>query len=115
MTYNFSPKWEATFLGNAAINTYRFTPHSRETSFGTMNNTQKFTVYFPNSNENDRFQTLFGALTLAYKPKTDVEVGIQASAFDSQEEERYDIMGEYWLSDGTDSNSGLMPAALPCR
>ena len=107
MTYQFSPKWEATFLGNAAINTYRFTPHSRETSFGTMNNTQKFTVYFPNSNENDRFQTLFGALTLAYKPKTDVEVGIQASAFDSQEEERYDIMGEYWLSDGTDSNSGL--------
>ena len=106
MTFRFSPKWEATFLGNVATNKYRFTPHSRETSFGTVENTQKFTVYFPNSNENDRFQTLFGALTLAYKPKDDVELGIQASAFDSREEERYDIMGEYWLNDGTDNNSG---------
>ena len=106
MTFRFSPKLEATFLGNVATNKYRFTPHSRETSFGTVENTQKFTVYFPNSNENDRFQTLFGALTLAYKPKDDVELGIQASAFDSREEERYDIMGEYWLNDGTDNNSG---------
>ena len=75
MTFQFSPKWEATFLGNIATNKYRFTPHSRETSFGTVENTQKFTVYFPNSNENDKFQTLFGALTLAYKPKNDVELG----------------------------------------
>ena len=107
MTFQFSPKWEATFLGNIATNKHRFTPHSRETSFGTVENTQKFTVYFPNSNENDKFQTLFGALTLAYKPKNDVELGVQASAFDSQEDERYDIMGEYWLSDGTENNSGL--------
>lgn len=107
MTFQFSPKWEATFLGNIATNKYRFTPHSRETSFGTVENTQKFTVYFPNSNENDKFQTLFGALTLAYKPKNDVELGVQASAFNSQEDERYDIMGEYWLSDGTENNSGL--------
>ncbi len=61
MTYTFSPKWEATFLGNFATNKYRFTPHTRETAFGTLEDSQRLTVYFPNSNENDKFQTLFGA------------------------------------------------------
>ena len=107
MTYVFSPKWEATFLGNFATNKYRFTPHTRETAFGTLEDSQRLTVYFPNSNENDKFQTLFGALQLSYRPKEDVLLGLQASMFNSQEEERYDIMGEYWLSDGTDSNNGL--------
>ena len=107
MTYTFSPKWEATFLGNFATNKYRFTPHTRETAFGTLEDSQRLTVYFPNSNENDKFQTLFGALQLSYRPKEDVLLGLQASMFNSQEEERYDIMGEYWLSDGTDSNNGL--------
>ena len=107
MTYTFSPKWEAAFLGNFATNKYRFTPHTRETAFGTLEDSQRLTVYFPNSNENDKFQTLFGALQLSYRPKEDVLLGLQASMFNSQEEERYDIMGEYWLSDGTDSNNGL--------
>lgn len=107
MTYAFSPKWEATFLGNFATNKYRFVPHSRETTFGTIENSQKFTVWFPNSNENDKFQTLFGALTLAYKPNDNTTLGIQASAFDSQEDERYDIAGEYWLNDGSSDDSAL--------
>ena len=106
MTYAIAPKWEASFLGNFAINKYHFVPHSRETSSGTLDNVQNFMVYFPNSNERDKFQTLFGAMTLSYKPKEDMTLGLQASAFNSQEEERYDIMGEYWLSDGSDTNTG---------
>lgn len=98
MTYQLAPKWEVTFLGNLAINNYKYTPFSRETSFGTVYNPKKFKVYF-DGKEKDRFQTLFGALTLKHNLNDKTELGLQASAFSSDEEESYDISGEYWLSD----------------
>ena len=100
MTYQLVPKWEVNFLGNLAINKYRFIPHTRETSFGTVTNAQKFTVYM-SGQERDRFETLFGALTLKHTPNENTELGLQASAFSSKEEEGYDIAGEYWLGDAT--------------
>ena len=42
MTYQLAPKWEINFLGNLAINNYKFIPHTRETSFGTATNAKKF-------------------------------------------------------------------------
>ena len=103
MTYQFAPKWEVNFLGNLANNNYKFTPYSRETSFGTANNPKNFKVYF-DGRERDRFQTLFGALTLKFKPNENSELGLQASAFKSIEEEGYDIAGEYWLSENGAEN-----------
>ena len=41
MTYQLAPKWEINFLGNLAINNYKFIPHTRETSFGTATNAKK--------------------------------------------------------------------------
>lgn len=97
MTYDFTPKWEMNFLGNMAINNYKFTPHSRETSFGTTQNVKSLRVIFDGGHERDKFETFFGALTLKHKPKEHVELGLQASAFTSKEEEGYDIGGEYLL------------------
>ena len=102
MTYQLAPKWEVNFLGNLASNTFKFTPHMRETTFGTVENAQRFEVFFPNSRERDKFQTLFGALTLKHNPNEKTELGLQASAFNSKEIETYDITGEYWLSDATE-------------
>lgn len=107
MTYQLAPKWEVNFLGNLASNTFKFTPNKRETNFGTVENAQHFEVYFPNSRERDKFQTLFGALTLKHNPNEKTELGLQASAFSSKEIETYDITGEYWLGDATtENNSG---------
>ncbi len=107
MTYQLAPKWEVNFLGNLASNTFKFTPNKRETNFGTVENAQRFEVYFPNSRERDKFQTLFGALTLKHNPNEKTELGLQASAFSSKEIETYDITGEYWLGDATtENNSG---------
>lgn len=107
MTYQLAPKWEVNFLGNLASNTFKFTPNKRETNFGTVENAQRFEVFFPNSRERDKFQTLFGALTLKHNPNEKTELGIQASAFSSKEIETYDITGEYWLGDATtENNSG---------
>ncbi len=105
MTYQLSPKLEVNFLGNMASNSFKFTPTHRETNFGTVENAQSFEVYFPDSRERDKFQTLFGALTLKYNPNDKTELGIQASGFSSKEIETYDITGEYWLGDATTGSS----------
>ena len=98
ITYQFSPKWEMNFLGNVSVNNYKFTPFTRETSYGTTAMIKKFKVYF-DGREQDKFETLYGALTLKNKPNDHTELGIQTAAFTSKEEETYDISGEYWLND----------------
>jgi hypothetical protein len=116
MAYEFAPKWEVNFLGNLSVNNFKFTPHSRETKFGTIKNRQNFNVIFEGK-EKDKFQTLFGALTLKHNPMENTEVGLQASAFNSREEESYDISGTYWLSrndeaSGAGDESDTSPLSL---
>ena len=98
LTYDFSPKWEMTFLGNISQNSYEFIPETRETKFGTMDNPRVFKMYF-DGHEKDLFRTLFGALTLNFKPTNELTFGIMTSAFNTNEEETYDITGQYWLSE----------------
>lgn len=105
MTYKLTPKWEINFLGNLAINNYKFIPHTRETSFGTATNAKKFKV-FMSGQERDKFETLFGALTLKHNLNDNTELGLQASAFTSKEEEGYDIAGDYWLGDAAEEGGG---------
>jgi len=53
-----------------------------------------FRVYF-DGRERDRFQTLFGATSLKYAYNEKLQFGVQASGFNSREEESYDITGAY--------------------
>lgn len=94
LTYRLSPKLDVDFLGNLSLNNYNFVPHSRNTKYGTAENPQELYVNFQGK-ERDRFQTLFGAMTLHYTHNDKMQYGIQASAFNSQEEESYDISGTY--------------------
>ena len=104
MTYTFSPKLNMSFLGNFSENTYDFNPGMRSTSFGTMDDPRNFTVYY-DGKEKDRFRTLFGAATIKYDIAEHIDVGLQVSAFQSSEEETYDIAGEYWLSNVIDDEN----------
>ncbi len=113
MTLKLSSKWEVNFLGNLSSSVFKFTPQSRETSFGTLDNPVNFRVYFDGW-EHDKFVTYFGALSLKGKLSENLEVGITGSTFASREFERYDISGEYKLtdanleSDGTGENGNLL-------
>lgn len=98
MTYKFSEKWSASLLGNISHNIYNFTPHERTTSYGTYASLTEFKVYFDGS-EHDKFQSFFGALTLNYKPVKSTQLSLFTSAFATNEIIRYDISGEYWLSE----------------
>ena len=98
MTYQFNPKLELTFLGNFSQNSYQFIPVSRETSFGTYQTARKLTIYFEGQ-EQDLFRTSYGAMALNFKPISGMKLSLLASAFYTNENETYDILGEYELSE----------------
>ncbi|MDE6396489.1 MAG: TonB-dependent receptor, partial [Muribaculaceae bacterium] len=106
MTLKFNPKLKASFLGNIAINNYKFIPHDRSTNFGTSTDAKRFKVYF-DGQEKDRFETFFGAFNLTYRPSKKTEYTFLASGFLTNELVSYDISGEYWLDQaGTDGSAG---------
>jgi len=97
LTYQISPKIELAFLGNFSQNSYQFIPQTRETTFGTYNIAQTYTVYFDGW-ENDLFRTYFGALSLNFFPNKKLKMGVTASAYYTDENEKYDITGAYVVS-----------------
>lgn len=107
MSVKLAERFKVSFLGNIAINNYKFVPASRTTSFGTVNDAKQFKVYF-DGQEKDRFETFFGALTLDYKAASSTNLQLLASGFLTNELVSYDIQGEYWLDQagGTDSGAG---------
>ena len=105
--WRITDKLSLGFIGNISYNNYRFTPSDRTTSFGTLEDVKQFKVYFDGW-ENDLFRTLFGAVSLNYIPDEYNVITLQTSAFHTDEEETYDIIGEYWLDEiNTDQTMGV--------
>lgn len=98
MSYKLAPKWELNFLGNFSQNSFVFRPVKQETSFGTYQMARNMTIFYEGQ-EKDLFRTAFGALTLNYTPKPRLKMSWLASAFYTNENETYDILGEYVLSE----------------
>ena len=105
--WRITDKINFSVIGNISRNEYNFTPSDRTTSFGTLENVKEFKVYFDGW-ETDLFRTMFGAASLNYTPNEYHTFTLQASAFQTKEEETYDILGEYWLNDiHTDRSLGI--------
>lgn len=98
LTYRFTPRLEAGFIGNVSRNLYRFVPSDRNTSFGTLEDVKEFKVYF-GGQEKDCFLTSFGALALTYKANENNTLTFNTSAYRTDEEETFDIISQYWLND----------------
>lgn len=98
ITYHPNQRWDIDFIGNISENHYNFTPSTRETAFGTMQNVKSFRVYF-DGQEKDIFRTLFGSLRIQRNFSPNTKVSVLASAFHTKEQETYDIQGQYWLDD----------------
>ncbi len=107
LSYQPSKRWSVDLIGNINTNNYDFTPANRETSFGTMENVKSFKVYF-DGQEKDVFRTYFGSLGITHKFSDSTSVAILGSAFKTSEQERYDIQGQYWLTQTeTSENLGV--------
>lgn len=89
-------KWNFSFLGNYSRNTYNLIPQNRETAFGHIKEAYQLKIYF-DGQESDSFNTTFGAFTSTYSPNKNLSLKWIASAFQSVEEENYDIQGQYWI------------------
>jgi len=88
--------WELQALATVAQNKYQFIPQTRETNVGTINEALRLTVYF-DGQEVTQYRTGFAALAADRVTPTS-RVRFIASAFRTDEEETFDILGGYFLS-----------------
>ena len=107
LNYRPNSRWSVDFIGNISDNHYNFTPHDLETRFGTLENVKSFRVYF-DGQEKDLFRTYFGSLGITRHLGDSTSVTLMGSAFSTDEQEKYDIQGQYWLTQTeTSENLGV--------
>ena len=96
INYELNTNWQISFLGNISKNEYTMIPENRDTEFGTLNEALKLTIFFEGK-EVDKYETYFGAINTTYQPSTHLNLQFTTSAFQTFEQENFDILGEYWL------------------
>ncbi len=107
LTYTPNKRWSLDFIGNISDNHYNFYPKDRETKFGTQENVRAFRVYF-DGQEKDVFRTFSGTMGLTRHYGDSTSVSFIGSAYSTREQERYDIQGQYWLTQTeTSENLGV--------
>ena len=103
-TYRFSDKFHLSFLGNLAINHYQYAPTIRQTNFGTLDNPVALQVFYEGQ-ENDKYQTYFGAFKGSYLVNENLTLKLITSTFHTTEQEYFDILAQYRLGE-VNSNIG---------
>ena len=106
ISWSPNQRWTFDLMGIISLNDYNFKPKDRETRFGTSENTKDFKVYF-DGQEKDKFHTYFGAFSTTYKFNPQNSLTFNLSAFKTTEREKYDISGQYWLSQYGEEEGGL--------
>lgn len=100
VTYDFHKNWQIGWLANYNRAHYRFKPESRTTASGLINFALQLSTAFQGE-ENDEFTTAMSGVSLTYIPerkKNPLFLKLLASANRSDENERFDILGFYRLS-----------------
>src|SRR5208283_2989696 len=85
MNYQISPSLDISFLGNFTQNTYNFSPQTRTTDFGTIQQAYNLTIYY-SGHEVDQYQTALASFTLNFKPLQDLSLKLVTSAVSSIEQ-----------------------------
>lgn len=98
VNYKFNNKWEVELIANYARNRFSFFPQSQTTSFGVLNKAYQLSVFYTGA-EIDQFDSKFGGISTTYRPNDRLKLKFLASAFHTNEQETYDISGEYLLGE----------------
>lgn len=96
LTYRLSTKFELSFLGSIAINSFEFEPLDRQTNFGTVQEPRALVIDYQ-GREDDQYETYFGAFKGSYDVSEDLNLRFIASTYLAQEQEHYDIFAQYGL------------------
>ncbi len=99
ITYDINRDWQLGLMGNYNRSVYRFRPEERSTALGLINFAlELFSVF--DGQEIDDFTTSLGGVSLTYLPdraRNPFFLKFLASHFRSDENERFDIIGDYSL------------------
>ncbi|MDO6674638.1 carboxypeptidase-like regulatory domain-containing protein [Tenacibaculum sp. 1_MG-2023] len=104
LSYQVTNKLTLNFLGNFSLNNYNYKPLTRKTRFGTLSSPLELIVFYQGQEE-DRFQTLFGAFSANYQVNDNLKLTGTISSFNTQEEEYFDITAAYAIGE-VNSNIG---------
>ena len=96
ITYKVSSKFELGFLGNISVNDYSYEPLTRQTNFGTLSDPVALLIFYEGQEE-DRYDTYFGALKGTWVVSNNYTAKFIASAYHTQEQEYFDILARYRL------------------
>ncbi|MFD2518834.1 TonB-dependent receptor [Salinimicrobium flavum] len=94
LIYMASPGLEVSFLGNLSLNNYNYEPLTRQTKFGTLQDPKALMIYY-RGQEKDTYRTWFGALNTSYLVNENYTAGFIASAYNTREQEYFDIVAQY--------------------
>lgn len=97
-TYDVSTDFEISFLGNISQNKYTFVPETLETAWGNINEALQIKIYF-DGHEVDQFSSATAAFAGTYHPNSNLSCKIIASAFQTSENETFDIQGQYLINE----------------
>ncbi len=99
ITYDINRNWQLGLMGNYNRSEYQFVPSTRNTALGLIDFAlELFTVF--EGQEIDNFTTGMGGVSLTYLPDRDYNpyfLKFLASSYQSNEVERFDIIGDYLL------------------
>lgn len=99
LTYDISQDWQIAAIGNFNRAVYRFIPEERSTGFGLINLALQLFSQFEGQ-EIDDFTVGMGGISLTYLPErrhNPLYLKFLASSFQIDENERFDIIGDYRL------------------
>ena len=96
--YNIKDNLILSTLLHYSSNNYRFSPETSETDFGTANEAYSFRIYF-DGQEQTKFETMMGGLSLKWKASDKTDLDIYATAFQTTEREYFDIQGQYFINE----------------
>lgn len=102
LSYKISNKFELGILGNLSINDYQYEPLSRQTNFGTIADPRALLVFYEGQEE-DRYNTYFGALKGTYIVSENYTAKFIGSIYQTTEQEYFDILAQYRLGEVNNS------------
>lgn len=104
LTFTPNTRWQWSFLGNISQNKYKYQPLSRQTNFGTIDEPIALQIFY-DGQENDNYETYFGALKSTFHVNDNFTLKFIGSAYHTMEQEYFDIFAAYFLGE-VDSNIG---------
>lgn len=115
LTYKVSNRVMLEYITNYSRNKFDFTPENRTTDFGLVNQTNRFTIDYEGQ-ENDLYQAVMNGLAINIKATDKVNLKFLGSQYYMDENERFDLIGEYLLgeveTDPSQENAGEIKLQL---